>query len=86
MPTLSLFQKSPITGKRPLYQDHPAKPITASKTIPVASVLLFLRDPPKNVLTVGSFGTGDGIHFSSSLGIDIKLRLDLAELELALLL
>ena len=47
--------------------------MAANMAPPVVRICLFLGEPPKNVLVVASFGTGLGIHFSSSVGIDMKL-------------
>ena len=81
IPSIS-SHKSPISGNPPTYQ--PPNPITASSIPPIANIRLLRNVPPSND-RVESVGTGDGIHFSSSVGIDIKLKLDLAEFVLAAL-
>jgi hypothetical protein len=75
--------RSPISGNPPTH--HPAIPIIARVIPPRTNIRLLLRLPPKKVRVEASVGTGDGIHFSSSVGIDIKLRLDLAEFGLVVL-
>lgn len=69
--------KPPTSGIPPTY--HPLSPITAKIAPPIVNIRLLLRLAPMNDRAVADNGTGDEIHFSSSAGIDIRLKLDLAE-------
>jgi pantothenate kinase-related protein Tda10 len=51
-----------------------------AKTVPPTIIKRLLRRLVPIHDRVAVLGTGDEIHFSSSAGIDIKLKLDLAEL------
>ena len=77
---------SPVSSHRtpkgiglPTYQYRLPSTMTANTTLPAASIRLFLGEPPKKDLAVAGSDTGLEVHFSSSVGIDIGLVLDLAE-------
>ena len=76
--------RQPVTQQKVKVTYHPPSPTTASSIPPIAIIRLLRKVPPSND-RVESVGTGDGIHFSSSVGIDIKLKLDLAEFGLVVL-
>jgi len=79
IPPVVSCHRTPEVVSLPVYQYQLLSDITAIAILPVASTRLFLGEPPKKDMAVAGFGTGVGIHFSSSVGIDMGDKLDPVE-------